>query len=193
MAAMTAPDQAARRQRFEAVYSVGRDPVVRYIARRSEPDAIEDLFANAMLVAWQRVDEVPDGAEVPWLLGVARRVLANHRRARGRFGNLVRRLGSRGATGDAGDPTLVGRMAGVVVDPDLVAALASLSADDAEILRLSAWDELEPREIATVLGITANAAAVRLHRARTRLRAALGKDPALTGHEAGVKRKEATL
>jgi RNA polymerase sigma-70 factor (ECF subfamily) len=44
------------------------------------------------------------------------------------------------------------------------------------VLRLWAWDELEPRQLATVLGISANAAAVRLHRARRRFEEAFGKD-----------------
>ena len=37
------------------------------------------------------------------------------------------------------------------------------------MLRLAAWEELQPAEIAAVLGCSANAAAVRLHRARQRL------------------------
>jgi RNA polymerase sigma-70 factor (ECF subfamily) len=190
---MERPDPAARRQRFEAVYASARDPLVRYLARRAAPDAVEDLFADAMVVAWRRVEAVPLGAEIPWMLGVARKVLANHRRAAGRFGRLLEGLArveprrrDLGAAPDA------------VGDPELAAALASISAADAEILRLAAWDELSPREIAAVLEISANAASVRLHRARRRLRAELGraassagKDREVDGHIVGVKRKEA--
>jgi RNA polymerase sigma-70 factor (ECF subfamily) len=186
-------DAAERRQRFEAVYLAARDPLVRYLARRAAPDAVEDLFADVMAVAWQRVDAVPVGAEIPWMLGVARKVLGNHRRAAGRFGRLLDRLGMAGPRGI--DPGVAPQPVG---DPDLAAALASLSVADAEILRLSAWEELKPREIAAVLGISANAATVRLHRARARLRVALeriapqaGKDRAVDGHAVGVKRKEA--
>jgi RNA polymerase sigma-70 factor (ECF subfamily) len=55
--------------------------------------------------------------------------------------------------------------------------------DDAELLRLWAWEQLAPGEIAGVLGITPNAASIRLHRARKRLRTALRKVEAAAGHE----------
>jgi RNA polymerase sigma-70 factor (ECF subfamily) len=70
------------------------------------------------------------------------------------------------------------------VDPALHEALASLDADDREILRLWAWEQLPPREIAVVLGISANAAAIRVHRAKSRLSTALvGKKHTRAGHE----------
>ncbi|HWT23737.1 MAG TPA: sigma-70 family RNA polymerase sigma factor, partial [Solirubrobacteraceae bacterium] len=53
---------------------------------------------------------------------------------------------------------------------------------DREVLRLWAWEQLAPREIAVVLGITPNAASVRLHRATKRLRDSLGKTRAPAGH-----------
>ena len=52
-----------------------------------------------------------------------------------------------------------------------------------EVLRLWAWEELAPREIAVVLGTTPNAVSIRLHRAKARLRDELArKDPARAGH-----------
>lgn len=42
------------------------------------------------------------------------------------------------------------------------------------MLRLWAWEELAAAEIAQALGISTNAATIRLHRARERLRAQLG-------------------
>jgi RNA polymerase sigma-70 factor (ECF subfamily) len=52
-------------------------------------------------------------------------------------------------------------------------ALGRLSADDRELVTLIAWEGLTPAEAATVLGLSSGTARVRLHRARTRLRAAL--------------------
>jgi len=52
-------------------------------------------------------------------------------------------------------------------------ALALLSESDAEVLRLWAWEHLEPAEIALVLGISSVASRVRLHRARRRLESIL--------------------
>ena len=61
-------------------------------------------------------------------------------------------------------------------------ALAGLRRSDAEILRLWAWDELTSPQLAVVLGISANAAAIRLHRAKARLKQELLKSGNPTGH-----------
>jgi RNA polymerase sigma-70 factor (ECF subfamily) len=52
---------------------------------------------------------------------------------------------------------------------DVERAVARLSDDDQELLRLVAWEELGREEIALVLGISRTAVRVRLHRARRRL------------------------
>ncbi len=54
-------------------------------------------------------------------------------------------------------------------------ALDRMPPDQREVLTLSAWDDLDNREIAVVLGITPAAVAVRLHRARRRLARELGQ------------------
>ncbi len=78
------------------------------------------------------------------------------------------------------------------LDPALARALARLDDDEREIVRLSVWESLPPREIALVLGISANAASIRLHRVRSTLAAALGgKETAEAGHRPGEHMKEA--
>lgn len=67
--------------------------------------------------------------------------------------------------------------------PDLAEALAALPETDAELLRLWAWEQLTASEIAEALEITPNAASVRLHRAKAKLRAELGKSDVVAGHE----------
>ena len=52
-----------------------------------------------------------------------------------------------------------------------------LSAADRELLRLVAWEELSHAEIAATLGVSVNAVAIRLHRARARFEQALVKGP----------------
>lgn len=51
----------------------------------------------------------------------------------------------------------------------LRAGLASLSSDEHELITLSVWEGLTPREIARVTGLSANVVRVRLHRIRRRL------------------------
>ena len=64
----------------------------------------------------------------------------------------------------------------------MTSALSCLRRADAEMLRLWAWDELTSPQLVVVLGISANAAAIRLHRAKGRLKQELLKSDAPTGH-----------
>lgn len=156
-------ERAARMERLAAaVYG----PLQRYLRRRTDPETAADVLADSLLVLWQRLDDVPPDGELPWAYGVARRCLANAERARRRQLRLVDRL--------AGQRPAVVPAPGDGGDERLDAALARLREDDRELLRLWAWEQLEARELAAVLGITANAAAIRLHRARNRLAALLG-------------------
>jgi hypothetical protein len=47
--------------------------------------------------------------------------------------------------------------------------MQQLSPSDREVLRLAAWEELTPVELATAVGCSTSAAKTRLHRARRRL------------------------
>ncbi|WP_129840949.1 sigma-70 family RNA polymerase sigma factor [Streptomyces sp. RFCAC02] len=136
--------------------------VMAYCLRRAPGPVAEDAVAEVYAVAWQRRRDLPGDERdaVPWLLGVARKVLANQRRGRHRWARLLRRAGDLAVPPPAGGE-----------GPDISAALATLSATDREALRLAYWDGLSHREIGVVLGISEGAATTRLHRARTRLRA----------------------
>ena len=104
---------------------------------------------------------------MPWLLGIARRVLANHARGQSRRVRLHDRLAA--AAGRGGRA----RACGSKASARLNAALARLSERDRELLLLMAWEGLELQQAAEVLGVRPNTLAVRFHRARRRLSAAL--------------------
>jgi RNA polymerase sigma-70 factor, ECF subfamily len=179
---------ASRRERFEALFGLVYEPLQVYARRRTDTATADDVVADALLVLWRRLDEIPDEQALPWCYGVARRCLANHRRSDQRRDALVDRLlaepGAVGVPASDGDR-----------DRDLVAAMAALSADDREIVRLWAWEGLPPREIAVVLGISANAAAIRVHRAKQRIAAASAaetrKNEGRDGHTSVGHAKEA--
>lgn len=154
---------AGRRDRFEAVFASAYEPMQRYVRRRGGGSDTDDIVAEALGVVWRRLDDVPNDAIVPWCLGVARRCMANQRRSSKRRENLVRRLAAQPDV----DP-------GEASDPKLLSAIAKLDDDRREILRLWAWEGYGSAEIATVLGISANAASIRLHRARRDLAELLG-------------------
>lgn len=160
---------SSRLARFDALFTEHQRRVLAYAMRRTQALAdAEDVAAETFTIAWRKLDAIPDDP-LPWLYAVARRVLANHRRGLGRRERLAALL----RVEDVPTPL----RAGEDLDGPAFAALASLSAADQEILRLVAWEELGNQQIAAVLGITANAVAIRLHRARARFAAALGKIP----------------
>ena len=79
----SAERSAARRSRFDRLYEVNSGPILAYALRRVEqPADAADVVANTFLVAWRRLDDIPDGDRARlWLYGTARRVLANHYRS----------------------------------------------------------------------------------------------------------------
>ena len=147
---------------FNSMFRASYASVLSYCLRRAPRPAAEDAVAEVFSIAWRRRRQIPVDP-VPWLLGVARRVLANQTRAERRRTRLVGRIGA-GKADRRPDPAVV---------PTVDAALARLSATDAEIVRLAYWDELTHQEIGQVVGLSANAIGVRLHRARARLKAEL--------------------
>jgi RNA polymerase sigma-70 factor, ECF subfamily len=172
----------ARRTRFEDVVAPAVEPLRRFLARRTDPATADDVLGEVLLVCWRRIDEVPDDA-LPWAYGVARLCLANAERSARR----QRRVAGRVATLDP--PVTVAPSSGTPADDALHAALAALPERDAELLRLWAWEQLTPAEIAVVLDVTPNAASIRLHRAREKLRERLRKDGAAAGHEETTERR----
>jgi len=165
----------SRRDRFEEVAPGLIEPLRRFLARRTDAATAEDVLAETLLVCWRRAVDLPD-EPLPWAYGVARNCLHNAERTARRQERLVARIGTV-------DPPAEVVPAPAEPDDELTAALAALRPDDAELLRLWAWEQLTPSEIATVLGITANAASIRLHRAREKLRSRMRKNAASPGHE----------
>jgi RNA polymerase sigma-70 factor (ECF subfamily) len=166
----------ARRERFEAIAAHVYEPVQRYVARRA-PALADDVLVETLTVVWRRVDDVPTADALPWCYGVARRCIANARRSQQRQHNLVVKL--------AGQPPSTNEP-DAVADPRLDEALGRLSDADRELVRLWAWEGLEPREIAISLDTTPNAISIRLHRLRRRLADELGKDHTPAGHQMGA-------
>ena len=166
-----------RRERFERVATDIADPVQRYLRRRASAHDADDAYSETLMTVWRRIEAVPDGGEVPWALGVARKVLGNQRRSASRRLRLVEKVG--GTAQDTSVPP-----PGEDDYPEVRAALDALPDADREVLTLWAWDELEPREIAVVLDTTANAVSLRLSRAKTKLAAELARqNPVAAGQE----------
>jgi RNA polymerase sigma-70 factor (ECF subfamily) len=158
---------APRSERFERIYHAHYAAVLAYALRRAPRPIADDVVAETFLVVWRRLADVPDDA-APWLYGVARRVLANERRASARRLALTERLRSapRPAPADAGEGVLA-------------AALEHLTEREREALTLVAWEGLTAAQASRAAGCSHAAMRVRLHRARRRLARALEASEAL--------------
>ncbi|HUP17845.1 MAG TPA: sigma-70 family RNA polymerase sigma factor [Acidimicrobiia bacterium] len=174
----------ARRDRFEVLAAEVYEPIQRFVRRRVDPDDVDDIVSETMVTLWRRLEKVPSNARLPWAYGVARRHIANSRRGAQRHLRLVRRVEAEPMPVTTHESPL---------DAELHTALASLAESERELLHLWAWEQLEPTEMATVLGLTTNAVSIRLHRAKKKLGENLEiarKDETLSGHSHRESTKE---
>jgi RNA polymerase sigma-70 factor, ECF subfamily len=148
----------AREQRLEALYRRHAAAVHAYALRRVDRATADEVVAETFVVAWRRLEDVPS-EPLPWLYGVARRLVANQTRGANRRSALAARLAAQLPATDSSPVT-----------ERTLGALEALGDRDREVLLLLAWEGLSQREAAEVLGCSHAAVRVRLHRARRRLR-----------------------
>jgi RNA polymerase sigma-70 factor, ECF subfamily len=151
-------DRQSAEARFREVFSQ-LGAVTAYARRRGSRDP-DGVAAEAMTIAWRRLDDVPADDPLPWLYGTARNlVLAEARRSAPAVDTAPEV--------EHADPLPV------ELDPTLEWALRALSDLDREALLLVAWEDLTPGQAAKALGISPVAFRVRLLRARRRFQASL--------------------
>jgi len=171
-------EESDRQVVFEPLYREFGSEVLAFCRRRVAPDIADDATAETFLVVWRRLSDVPRSPR-GWLLGIARLTLANQLRGVKRREALIQRVGlERSPERSTGDSRA------------MIEALSRLSALDQEALLLAAWDGLNSREAAQVLGCTPAPFRLRLHRARRRLERALIAEP--SDHQFRLPREEPT-
>lgn len=159
----------ARERQFNELYLATRADVLTYLVRRARNlDDAADALSETYAAAWAKLDRLPDGDGARlWLFGAARiellRTAGRSRRSDSVISSLADEIRS----------ALSDHYPAVGIDADLMAAMSHLSVQDQEILKLTAWEELTPREIAIVSGLSPNVVRVRLHRARRQLQSLL--------------------
>ena len=158
---------SAAELRFARLYDLHHRPIRDYCRRRLDVHRVDDAVAEVFLTAWRKLDDVPvDDTARLWLYRVAYRVVGHQWRGVTRRKRLEQRLRSASGRALPGlDDTLVERDEHRLV----LRAAANLGQTDAEVLRLSVWEQLSIADIANLLDIEPNAVKQRLHRARRNL------------------------
>jgi len=153
---MVTPDAS-----FERAYSQYLPAVSGYLFRRVERQHVEDLAADVFAIAWRKRASVAEGEELPWLYRIAANVVSNHRRKQATGVVLLASLRPADSAPSAEDI--------VVADATLASAWHQLKPAERELLTLALVEDLAPAELAVALGVSVNAATIRLHRAKAKL------------------------
>lgn len=173
---------------FAVIFDRYADDIHRYIARRLGPDTADDLMAETFVIAFQRRRRYdPSHAHArPWLYGIATNLIGRHRRDEARRLRALSRMASLSSERNHAGPEdgITDSAAGT--HGTLAGALAQLPARHRDVLLVIAWGELDYAEAAQALGVPVGTVRSRLHRARTKLRRALG-GPDLTTSTAPQK------
>jgi RNA polymerase sigma-70 factor (ECF subfamily) len=160
-------DQTVATERFAELYRAHYPSIHAYCRRRTDPGHVDDAVAETFLVAWRRIDDVPDGREaLMWLYRVAHRVVGHQWRSSTRWSRLGRRVGGQRT------PEAPGPAEHAVHDDEcrrVLEAIDQLKPADSELLLLVAWEQLSTTDLAVVLDVTPNTASQRLSRARKQL------------------------
>ena len=156
-----------RSARFEAFYGAHHQSIAAYVRRRVIEHEVEDVIAQVFLIAWRRFAVIPPPPEDRlWLFGVARRVVADHRRSTMRRRRLSERLAE-----EARVPVRpIGTFESTQWRVDR--AMKALRPGERDVLRLVLWEGASHAETAALFGCTANAAELRYRRARSHFREA---------------------
>jgi RNA polymerase sigma factor (sigma-70 family) len=152
--------------KFELLVASHERALFRYTARRlDDRTTCEDVVNETFLIAWRRWSELPaPDRQLAWLYAIAFRVLSNQRRSRDRRERLLGRL------------SLERELRMIEKDDQgsrfsaLLDCLNHLEADERELLEFVYWERLSYRDIALILGISENAAGIRITRVKKRLR-----------------------
>jgi RNA polymerase sigma-70 factor (ECF subfamily) len=158
---------------FRELYDRYVERVHGYFVRRTgDEEAAFDLTAETFAQAWLvrvRFRDEADGSAAPWLFGIARNVLLMSLRRGQLERRAAQRLGLRERLDAGYEPASVAPDEHWADGADEL--LDGLPAAQREAVRLRVVQELGYEQVAVVLGTSASAARVRVHRGLAALRA----------------------
>ncbi|MYW70182.1 sigma-70 family RNA polymerase sigma factor [Streptomyces sp. SID8379] len=164
------------REAFGRIFDRHGKAVYNYLFRRTADwSEAEDLTSTVFLHAWRRRSEtvLDRDSALPWLLGIADRLLSNTRRRLRRAEALLHRLISHDEPVADHADRVVGRVDDERRMSEIHRAMARLPRHEREVVELCVWSGLDQQAAATVLKVAVGTVKSRLHRARQRLGADL--------------------
>ena len=167
-ASLTEPD------RFADIFDRHYAAVFRFAERRVGRDQASEVAAETLARAFAKRGSfrLDAAGALPWLLGIASKLILHERRRFVRYLAAVERASAELQTADPeGDLGAADRRLDAPGDwARMRAALLQLADTDRELLLLITWDELSYEDAAAVLGLPIGTVRSKLHRAKARLR-----------------------
>lgn len=174
------PDLAGRSggAALTRLYDAHARDLHRYLARRLDTAAADDLVAETFLVAWERRARYDParGAARAWLFGIATNLSRQYARTEAKTLQAMAMDAGRPTVTEAEDDASATRVDAGRTARELAEGLAALRTEERDVLLLVAWAGLRPVEIAAALELDVGTVRTRLHRARTRLRGHIKKE-----------------
>jgi RNA polymerase sigma-70 factor (ECF subfamily) len=152
-------------EEFSTAYRGFLPQISKYLVRRVPVSEIEDLASQIFEIAWKKRSEAPADFELAWLYRIAGYVVANYRRSEATKANFLLALRPPDSAPSAED-VAIGDLA-------LSQAWAKLSPKEREVIALSSFEGLDNSSAAKVLEISVNAFALRLSKAKAKLKSLL--------------------
>ncbi|MFM6963210.1 MAG: RNA polymerase sigma factor [Micrococcales bacterium] len=149
-------------EEFNAIYRSTQQPLANFAYRRIARSEVEDVVAETFRIAFEKRAKLQTVDALPWLYRIASNVILNHRRKLAKLPLSFDFLNF--------EPPVPAAEMLQESDPQLAAAWNQLKTAERAVLSLNVFEELQPREIGVVLSVSANAAAIKLFRAKTKLR-----------------------
>jgi RNA polymerase sigma-70 factor (ECF subfamily) len=149
-------------EEFTEIYRQLLPQISKYLARRVSPSDVEDIASRIFEIAWMKRSEAPKGFELPWIYRIAGFVVANHRRSEKAKENFFALFRPRDSAPSAEDIALS--------DLGLSEAWGKLTPAERQVISLSSFEGLDNADSAKVLEISNNAYALRLSKAKAKLR-----------------------
>ncbi|BDQ00065.1 sigma-70 family RNA polymerase sigma factor [Aquiluna sp. KACHI24] len=155
-------------EQFNALFRAHMPEVSRFLARRVELEEAEELAAELFSIAWGKRGSIPQGYELPWLYKTARYLISNHRKKASNRARIEQLMSRPEAAPSAESIALA--------DTELSDAWGKLQVLERELISLWAFEGLSNKQIGLALEISENAAAIRLTRAKQKLKTLLATE-----------------